>query len=269
MTLRTKGNLLLACVAAASLSGCAASDAMLNHSSLQVKTHMSESIFLDPVPEASKTVYISARNTSDHPEIDLRSALAQGVQARGYRVVTDPNKAHFMLRLNVLQAGEIDTKTRDQVMMGQYGEPLIGGAAAAATVGALGGGSGAMVGVGLGVGVASYLANTLIKDVTYALTVDIQISERPLGGQKVHQTTATSTGGETSSVNVSPVTGTSVTASGSGAVNVKTQNVHETKDFKQYQVRDMAYVDQVNLKFEEAVQPLVAKLSSSISNLLD
>ena len=269
MTSRTK-NLVLAGIAAASLSGCAAADATLNHSSLQVKTHMSESIFLDPVPEASKTVYISARNTSDHPEIDLRSSLSQAVQARGYRVVSDPNKAHFMLRLNVLQAGEIDTKTKDQVLMGSYGEPLLAGAGAAALTGALGGGGGAMAGVGLGIGLGSYLANTLIKDVTYSLTVDIQISERPLHGEKVHQTTANSTGGDSSSVNVSPITGTSVTAStNSGAMNVKTQNTHETKDFKQYQVRDMAYVDQVNLKFEDAVQPLVAKLTSSISNLLD
>lgn len=268
MTLRMFNKLLLTGTAIVGLGACTATEAVLHHSNMEVKTHMSESIFLDPVPEAAKTVYISARNTSDHPEVDLRNGLTQAIMARGYRVVTDPNRAHFMLRLNILQAGKVDPKQKDQLLLAKYGEPLLGGAAAAGITGALGGGAGAMTGVGLGVGVASFLANELIQDETYSLIVDIQLSERPLSGKKVHQSTASISSGGTSSSETLDTSGPTVTST-SNHGHSKSQSIEETSDFKQYNVRTIAYVDQVNLKFEEAVQPLTTKLTSSISNLLD
>lgn len=251
-----------------SLGACAAAKVALNNSDLQIKSHMSESIFLDPVPEASKTVYISARNTSDHPEIDMRASLSQAIQARGYRIVSDPNQAHFMIRSNVLQAGKIDPKTKDQMLMGSYGEPLLLGAGTAALTGALGGSTGAIAGAGLGIAAVSFLANELVQDVTYALTVDIQLSERPLKGQKVKQVTSTNNeGGVRSADNLDTMGGTSTAYSNNS--HTTSQYVAENKDFKQYNVRVVAYADQMNLKFEEAAQPLTAKLTSSISNLLD
>ena len=251
-----------------SLGACTAAHNVISHGDLEVKTHMSESIFLDPVPESAKTVYVSARNTSDHPEIDLRGPLMQAVQARGYRIVSDPRQAHFMLRVNVLQAGQIDKETENQLLMGQYGEPLLAGAAMAATAGALGGNAAAMTGVGLGIAATTFLANEFIKDVTNALTVDIQLSERPLKGGKVQTTTTTSNQGGTSSMDNLGTMGGSVTHTTNNG-HTRSQYVNESKDFKEYNVRTVAYADQVNLKFEEAVQPLTMKLTSSISNLLE
>jgi hypothetical protein len=265
---RSAQRVALVALLAGTLGACSAAKVALNNSELQVKTHMSESIFLDPVPEAYKTVYVSARNTSDHPEIDLRGPLMQAIQARGYRVVSDPNQAHFMLRSNILQAGKIDPTSKDQMLASGYGEPLLGGAAAAVTAGALGGDAAAMTGVGLGVGVATFLANELIKDVTYALTVDIQLSERPSKGKKVQQVTTTNNQGGNSSADALATSGGMASATTNNSRS-KSQYVAETKDFKQYNVRTIAYADQMNLKFEEAVVPLTAKLTSSISNLLD
>jgi hypothetical protein len=268
MVLRNLGRVAAIALLASGLTACQAAKVAINNQDLQIKTHMSESIFLDPVPEHLKTVYISARNTSDHPEIDLRSSLTQAIQARGYRVVTDPNKAHYMIRSNVLQAGKIEEKDKEQMLMGSYGEPLLAGVGSAVLANSLGGNNAAMAGVGLGMAAATFLANELVKDVTYALTVDIQLSERPLKGGKVRQVTSNSKdGGVRAGENLGTMGGSS--NSYSTTSNSTQQFIAEDKDFKQYNVRAMAYADQMNLKFEDAAVPLTNKLTSSISNLLD
>jgi len=256
------------------LAGCSAGDAMINHSKLDVQTHMSETVFLDPVPQADRTVFVTARNTSDHQDIDLRGTLAGAIAARGYQIVTDPDQAHYMLRVNVLQAGQIKDSDKAGVLAAKYGEPLIAGAAAAGATSALGGGAAATTGVGLGVGLAAYAANAFVKDVTYSVVVDMQLSERPRSGAKVKQSTATVAGqanatAERTVTAQPPQGGRSASASVTANSRVKTQQVDEEVDFKQYQLREVAYADQVNLKFEEASPMLVAKLSTSLSNLFE
>lgn len=268
MVMNRFGRVAALAALAGGLAGCQAAHNVIQHSDLEVKTHMSETIFLDPVPESAKTVFVSARNTSDYPQLDLRGQLQQAIQARGYRIVTDPNKAHFMLRANVLQAGKLDKDAKEKLLMGSYGEPLLAGVGTAALAGALGGNSAAMAGAGLGVAAVSFLANEMIQNVTYAITVDIQLSERPLKGQKVQTTTTTSNEGGTASRDDLGTMGGSVTHRTNNS-HAKSQYVNETKDFKEYNVRTVAYAEQVNLKFEEAVQPLTTKLTSSISNLLE
>ena len=254
------------------LAGCSAGDAMINHSKLDVQTHMSETVFLDPVPQSDRSVYVTARNTSDHQEIDLRGILAGAIAARGYQIVTDPDQAHYMLRVNVLQAGEM--KDKIGMLSAKYGEPLIAGAAAAGATSALGGGMGATTGIGLGVGLAAFAANQMIKNVTYSVVVDMQLSERPRSGAKVKQSTSTlaaqaNGSAERLATAQPPQGGRSVSGSATLNSKVKTQQVEEEVDFKQYQLREIAYAEQVNLKFEEASPMLVAKLSTSLSNLFE
>ena len=47
------------------------------------------------------------------------------------------------------------------------------------------------------------------------------------------------------------------------------QFVEENADYKQYQVRDVAYADKVNLKMQEAVPILAQRLTSSLANLFE
>src|SRR3954470_21734654 len=61
--------------AALTLAGCQAADAVINNSTLNVQTQMSETIFLDEVPPSLKTIYVSVRNTSDRPDVDFRAPL--------------------------------------------------------------------------------------------------------------------------------------------------------------------------------------------------
>ncbi len=260
--------------AALMLAGCQGVDAVVNHSELDVPTHLSESIFLDPVPPSARTIYVSARNTSDYPSLDLRTPLIQNVAARGYQVVDDPNQAHYMLRINVLSAGQLKDEDRDRALNAHFGEALLGGAIGAGVASALSGGNtAATVGAGLGVGLASLVINEAFKNVTYAVVVDVQLSERPLGGQKVytHGGTSSASGNATANANVTSAGRYNSGAAYSGSSNSRYQGQEyaEMKDFKQYQLRDIAYVNKVNLKFDQAAPLLTQKLALSLANLFE
>jgi hypothetical protein len=259
--------------AALALGGCQAADAVINNSTLNVQTQMSESVFLDPAPSNMKTVYVSVRNTSDRPEVDFRAPLMQAISARGYRVVDDPNQAHFMLRANVLQVGPVKEQDRGALLSAKYGEPLLAGAAVGGLTSAFGGGSNAALGVGLGVAAGAYLANQLVRNVTYAVVTDIQLSERPRRGAVVNQRTTTVAAQGNSSVTAAagPNSRFSGAAFSSATTNarVRSQDVFERADFKQYQLRSIAYAEKVNLQFEEAVPVLVQRLAGTLSNLFE
>ena len=255
------------------LAGCSGVDAVANHGTLDVHTHMSETVFLDPVPETQKTIYLGVRNTSDYPDIDFRAPLANALSQRGYVIVTDPDQAHYLLQANVLQAGKLQPGQENQLISGGFGGPLLAGAVAGGLTGGFTGNSNAGLGVGLGVAAATALFNYAYQDVTYAVTVDIQLSERPAHGAKVHQYTRNHHGhyNHTSQVAV-----TDATPETFGEADSQTENgsdryqaIDEDVDFKKYNVRDVAYADKVNLKMEDAVPSLVQHLASSFSNLFE
>lgn len=255
------------------LSGCAGVDAVANHAQLDVHTHMSETVFLDPVPPTQRTIYMGVRNTSDYPDIDVRNGLAQALTARGYTVVDDPALAHYLLQANVLQAGKLDRAQVGGLLSNGFGQPLLAGALAGGTVGGFGGGSNAALGVGLGVAAASALLNYAYQDVTYAVTVDIQLSERPLHGAKVYQHTHSHHGHGHAAMQVAATDSTAETSgmsmSGTDSYSGREQDTDEVSDFKKYNVRDIAYADQVNLKMDAAIPTLVQHLSSAFANLFE
>ncbi len=255
------------------LCSCEGVDALANHGALDVHTHMSETVFLDPVPPSARTVYLGVRNTSDYPDIDFRQALAAALSSRGYTVVADPEAAHYMLQANVLQAGKIKPQDVNGLVSASFGQPLLAGAAAGALTGGFTGSSGAGLGVGLGVLAASALVNYAYQDVTYAVTVDIQLSERPLHGAKVYQSTRTHHGHHNASYAAAVTEATPETFGASSATTNndtdRYQSVDETSDFKKYNVRDIAYADKVNLQMSEAVPTLMQHLASSFANLFE
>ena len=82
------------------MAGCAATVTALKHKDLEVQTHMSETIFLDPVAPAQQSVWLEVKSTADQPvELD---ALREALSARGYRVVADPDQAHYRFQVHVL-----------------------------------------------------------------------------------------------------------------------------------------------------------------------
>lgn len=262
-----------------SLAGCQAATTLIEKADLDVQTHMSDTIFLDPVPDNLRTVYLGARNTSDHPEIDLKTPVSEKLRQRGYTVVGDPRTAQYVIQLNVLQAGPVDPQRKNAFLSSGYGSGLdaivLGGAAGALT-GYGSGNLGAGLGVGLGVAAVSFLADRLIKDVFFTVVTDIQISARPLKGGAVREAISTGRTSGSSNQQAQYASGAGASAgvtnygsSGSSNTTSRSQTHATTSDFLKYNVRDVAYANQVNLKWENASPVLITKLSSSIANLFE
>ena len=132
------------------LSGCSAMGTAIKKRNLDVKTQMSETIWLEP--SNNKTVYLQIKNTSDKDMSGLQSKITSTVTAKGYQVVTNPDTAGYWIQANVLKADKMDLReTQGWLSRGYEG---------AATAAALGAGitaynsssAGATLGVGLAAG---------------------------------------------------------------------------------------------------------------------
>ncbi|MGO0309007.1 complement resistance protein TraT [Endozoicomonas acroporae] len=227
---------------ASTLYGCAATQVALEKKDLDVQTQMSDTIFLDPVSASKKTVFIQIRNTSDRQQLQITDAISSNIQSKGYKLLDDPDAAHYLLQVNILQAGKTDPAAAERALAGGYGSVVVGAAAGYAV-----GGSGtAATAGGLLFGAAELVANSLVKDVTYSLITDIQLSERAKGS-------------------VSSNSAHSLKQGNSGSTQVQYSEVGERK---KYQTRVVSTANKVNLKFEEALPELKKGLSNSISGLL-
>lgn len=162
-----------------SLCGCGAIDKTIKYGKLEVVTKMSSSIFLDPVQDQQKTMVVQIRNTSDQPGMLIEQEIKNAMINKGYRIVSDAAKAHYMLQANVLQIGKQRPELAWQYLSGGWGSAL-GGAVAGATLGGLvahNRGDGALVGGLLG-GAVSYVSDSMVEVVNYTMITDLQISEK-------------------------------------------------------------------------------------------
>jgi hypothetical protein len=226
------------------LSGCAATTTALRYKDLDVQTKMTSTIFLDPVPPEKRTVFIQVRNTTDKPMLDIEPQVAGVIAGKGYEVVQDPNKAHYILQANVLQVGKTDQSALERSTLAGFGG-VAGGVALGAVLGGDRAGTGAAVG-GLAAGAAEAITGSLTKVVWYSMITDIQLSERvqgPVSQQfqsRLKQGTADTT---------------------------TTQTTASTTDRKKYQTRIVSSARQVNLEFQEALPHLKQGLINSVSGL--
>ena len=240
--LRMTGYALLA-GAAVALSGCAATQVALEHKNLNAQTKMSNTIFLNPVPPSEQTVYVQFKNTSDKT-LNV-AALEQEIDAnltnQGYRIVPY-NQAHYMLQINVLSVGKMSEAAAQKSLTNGYG-----GAAFGAIAGGAIGQSWTGAGVGaLAGGAISLIADSLVKDTTYAMITDVQVAER--SKQAVQQQT-----------NANLQQGTSTTT---------TQQVSGAGHWIYYRTRIVSTANQVNLDFKDALPPLQGQLVHSLSGIL-
>ncbi|EHA9278276.1 complement resistance protein TraT, partial [Salmonella enterica subsp. enterica serovar Shubra] len=83
MLLNRKNNFIAVVVLGAFLlSGCGAMSTAIKKRNLEVKTQMSETIWLEPSTE--RTVYLQIKNTSDKDMSGLQGKINSQVQAKGY-----------------------------------------------------------------------------------------------------------------------------------------------------------------------------------------
>lgn len=228
-----------------SLVGCGATSALINHSSLDVNSKMSNTIFLDPTTQNQQTIYIQVKNTTSEDMKGLTAQITKNFTNAGWKVVTDQNKASNMVQVNILQAGQAeDPDAVWKAVQSGYGATALGGLAGLA----VGYGTGSVVGgIGAGVGVAaaSWIADSAIKNVAYSVVTDVQVSVKTSG--KVNSTH-----------NANLQQGTST---------VENQTYKVSGNWLKYQTRIGTVAQKVNLKFPDAKPEIVKQLGQQISGI--
>lgn len=240
--------LLLVCSISLALGGCAATHTMISKRKLDVQTKMTDTVFLNPVDDAQKTIYVQLKNTSDKPSFNIEGKVRNILENRGYTVVNSLNKAHYLIQANILQVGKIDPSAAEKAFTGGYGS-LVHTAGAGVATGALlsGGRGGSMLAGGLIGGLVDTVANAAVKDVTYAVITDLQISERAVRGAKIKQTDK------------------SYLKQGNSSLSKQTST--SQADWMKYQTRVMSTANKANLDFKDAQPILEEGLANSIAGI--
>ena len=225
------------------LGGCAATQTAISKRDLDVQTKASATIFLDPVKEADRTIFVQVRNTSDRPDLDVAPEITAALAGKGYRIVNDPDAAHYYLQANVLYVGKTSNTASQSALQSGYGGALFGMTVAGST-----GNSGRALATGalLG-GVIETVAGSMVKDVYFSIITDVQIKERlPQGRIAKLDSQQTLQQGTAGSDKVSYAADTEMRA---------------------YQTRVISTANKVNLDFAEAVPPLRAGLTRALTGL--
>ncbi|CAH5253682.1 Lipoprotein YlpA (plasmid) [Klebsiella pneumoniae] len=226
---------------ALALSGCSAMGTAIKKRNLEVKTQMSETIWLEP--SNNKTVYLQIKNTSDKDMSGLQAKIASAVTSKGYQVVSNPDTAGYWIQANVLKADKMDLRESQGWLSRGY-EGAVTGAALGAGITAYNSSSaGATLGVGLAAGLVGMAADAMVEDVNYTMITDVQIAER------------TKTQVQTDNVAVLR----------QGTSGAKVQTSTETGNQHKYQTRVVSNANKVNLKFPEAQPVLEDQLAKSIA----
>lgn len=216
--------------AVAVLTGCAAMQTGIEHGHLVTSAKLSETVFLNPVADNQKTVFVSVKNTSDQ-EMNVEPALKSSFKTHGYKVVSNPNGAHYLLQASILKVGKMSVAASQSALGGGFGSALAGGAAGAA-LGSLTRSNSALIGGALVGGLVGIAADSLVKDVNYTMITDIQISEKVGKGVRVQEEHLASLKQGSSS-------------------NLK-QTSTTNSQYQRYRTRIVSNADKVNLAFKDA-----------------
>lgn len=250
---RTRVLPILPVLLALTLGGCAATTTAVAKRQLDVQSRMSDSIFLDPVAPAERTVYVEVKNTSDKADLDLATPIRQRIAERGFVIVEDPRDAHFLFQVNVLQAGRSSETATEATYKGGFGGTLVGGAVGGGVgyaIGRAGGGNDVLLAAGgalLGAAIES-VAGALVQDVTYTIVSDLQVSERVPAGEIVTRTESASLA--------------------QGSAGTRALSSTGTTDLRAHRTRVVSTANKVNLDWPEAAPSLIDGLTRSIAGVL-
>jgi predicted component of type VI protein secretion system len=222
------------------LTGCAATTTAISHKDLKVQTQMSDSIFLNPVPKSQRTVYVEIKNTSDQASFSISKDVKQAIEGKGYRVINNPDKAHYRLQANILKVETMTPKQASTFLSAGYGALIGAGATSAITHNASESIAGGLIG-----GLVGTVADAMVKDVTVAVITDIQLSEHTQNNIAQH-----------SQANLKQGTSTFVQ-----------QNSHTTTHWQHYRARIVSTADKVNLTITSALPPLEHGITTALAGL--
>lgn len=234
-------------MSAIALGGCAATGVAISKHDLDVQTKMTQSIFLDPPKPGHRHILAQVRNTTDKGDFNCESQLRTALQQRGWTLTNDPDKADYLLQVNILSAGNMG-KTAAQSMYGSgYTGALGAGALGAAGSYALHGPGYSRTGVAAGLlaAGAEFVTGQMVKDVYYSVVTDVQISKRIDGKVKL----------------------TGVQNLAQGTSGTEKMEYSEETNWKRYRTQVVSTANQVNLAWEDAQPKLMAGLAQSIAGL--
>ncbi|EFL7995453.1 complement resistance protein TraT [Escherichia coli] len=197
-------------------------------------------------PASERTVFLQIKNMSDKDMSGLQGKIADAVKARGYQIMTSPDKAYYWIQANVLKADKMDLRESQGWLSRGYEGAAVGAALGGGITAYNTGSAGTTLGVGLATGLIGMAADAMVEDINYTMITDVQIAER----------TRTS------------VRTDNVAALRQGTSGSKIQTSTETGNQHKYQTRVVSSANQVNLKFEEAKPHLEDQLAKSIANIL-
>lgn len=153
----------------------------------------SNNFFLPPSTE--KTVFIQARNSSDNQEVSFHDLSAR-VSAKGYQVVNDPDRAHYVVLANIVYCNITKPEMPVEAMVASgYGSAFnsaLGAMQGLTSMASMAGPYGAMGGAAASMGLSaiqgigdlfssSSSAPKMPDDVNYACVADVQITEQTTG----------------------------------------------------------------------------------------
>lgn len=226
------------------LASCAATSTIIEHRNLETDTKLRPNIFLDPVAQNQKTIFMEVKNLSQE-SLTIDMPLKRALQEHGYKVVNTPAKAHYLLQANIRQVGKMSVSASQSALFGGYGS-VLAGAGTGVALGALSGHSNNMIAGGVAGGLISLAADSLVKAVNYTMITDVQISVR-VGKGVVHE-----------QFNSNIVNGTA-----SGTYQTSSKN----SDFQKYMTRVVSNVDKVNLSFAQARPALEQGLVRTLAGI--
>lgn len=228
----------------ANLTSCATASTYAAHKDLSVQSKMSSSVFLDPAPQSKKIIYVQIKTTTTYNVSEFKQDIVNDLKDSGWKVTNDPDKAFYMLQANVLQAGLAKSHQAVDSTISEGFSSLAGGAVIGTGVGLISGD--AMDGgiAGLSVAGADYIGQQVLKDKTYSIITDVQISEKING--KVNQATqANLANGSSNTV----------------------QSYSNSTNWKRTRVRVGTIADKINLKLEDAMPKVQAGLAKEITGI--
>ncbi|MDB6061136.1 MAG: conjugal transfer protein TraT [Verrucomicrobiaceae bacterium] len=232
----------------ATLAGCAATETALSHKDLEVQARTSTPVFVDPVSRPKRTIYLDIK--SGVMEFDRRKfkdfVREQFVSNEdGYQIIDDPEKAQFQMVAYVLNLEKTNpTAAEEALNKGYMGGAIIAGAA----VGGIANTShpvNGIVGGGILGGGAELISGALVKNVTYMLVCDVQITEKAKEGVIVRKD---------SKVNVK-----------NSDAGSSQQTLSEVSDRKEYRTRIVTTGNKANLKLEDAQDQMFKKMAYAMS----
>lgn len=249
------------------------------HSTGGVKTLSAEPIFVEP---GGQTICVFFGDNSGHG-VDLKPAIAEKLQAKGLILVDRPDQADYIVNARLTYLGYCKDYP-DQPYMGR----ILGTAAGAGAGAVIGNDTGQQAIWGAGLGLVGLLIGAAIDRANtpdlYFGSVSLQVKQRltflgdvadnrPITND--HKTTVTTTkNGKTETIvteqkdeNTATPIETSVSASQSGAANIKVVTQQKVSDFETHQTTLSGLAKVVRADTNAAVNELAEYLANAVAGI--